>query len=154
MNPFWIAFWWVVGVAGYLTCALIAARITLAHFVREDGTFDTREAPDIAASFAAIFWPAAAIGYGGYLFGKYVIVPLALPRAAQDRRARERLATKLKTERIAREALARRAREIDQEAKALAERHGMSYPSYNPFIDDAGTIQYNPVGRPPMSEGK
>lgn len=138
---------------GYILCGLLTARGVLAYYVREDGTYDyRRNDPAPLALFAGVFWPTFILGYGIYCLFKsdWGLSWLLDPKPVRDRKRRSR------------EAAARLVREKTQAATTMARirarqtaaENDLPWPTMNPFVDDTGTLKHNPVGRPPMMEGK
>lgn len=137
---------------GYIIGALITARIALSHFADEDGRYNSYDDHEVLAAIMAILWPPVALGYGIYRLvrhglGVHWIID---PRSVRDRRARERERAALRAQIIATE----NARLERLQAQAQAARNGLPWPTMNPFVDDNENVQHNPVGRPPMIEGK
>jgi len=111
---------------GYVFFGLVAARLTLNHYIGEDGRYNFRDDPYMKATTIAMFWPVVGLGWGFYLCRN--VLAFVQPKAYRERRKREWLAQKINEARWAREATDNRAREAERRTKQLAEANGLPYP--------------------------
>jgi hypothetical protein len=99
--------WLILG--GYLTAAVITARITLAVMFRDQGSLD--DGDRFEAGVVGAIWPLIALFGALWLTGRYFLKPLTTPAAA--RRAAQSAAHE----------------EADRCARAEAAAHNLPYPT-------------------------
>lgn len=135
---------------GYILCGLLTARAILSHYVKPNGTYDDIDDAPLMATFGGIFWPVVLPGHLIYRMIKRGVGLgwIVDPKSVRDRKRRERE----RAAKWAQEKAEIAQRQAQARAEDLAKINGLPWPKQNPFIDDTGNVNHNPVGRPPMSE--
>lgn len=136
---------------GYVLGGLITARAILGHYIRPNGTFRFEDDAPTKATVSGIFWPYVLAYVTGRWFSIRCVKWIVMPKAWHDAQRAQRERTARWAREIAAQNADKEAKRAEDKARFLAKLNDLPYPQQG---GDLVTGEFNPLGRPPMCEGK